>query len=89
MVFCGCLQQGDFLFSPQVGEDRERVMIDQDGVPQTKHSNLEVLQRLRRTSRQVWNRSRWKSAVARFRHLLLLRIGKRDASQDASSISSQ
>lgn len=51
---------------------------------QTKRPQLEALQRLRRTSHQVWKRSRWRSAIARFRRLLLLRIGKREILQDMS-----
>jgi hypothetical protein len=41
-----------------------------------------VLQRLRRVSRQVWNRSHWGSAMTRRWRFLLRRLGRRSDAAD-------
>lgn len=53
-------------------------MVAQEQEKMTREAErpVAVLQRLRRVSRQVWNRSHWGSAMTRRWRLLLRRLGR-------------
>jgi hypothetical protein len=59
-----------------MAEERDRTM------QEAEHPPAAVLQRLRRVSRQVSNRSHWGSAMTRRWRLLLRRLGRRSDAAD-------